>query len=157
MLVMLREEPDEHKTDWEYTHSSHPDMTTTQISNTPHLPPLLALPVELKLQIFSYLKNDSQPSLMLLRRTHSTFRQIISAQDCVGVDNNLTKTRMLVAEQDYPFLFAPNQYPCYVCLKVIDQSGFDKDFLLKRALAGAWPGFGANARPLGDPRAYQRE
>lgn len=66
MLVMLREQPDDDKIDRDNTHSSHPEshhfsltspnMTTTQTSNTLHLPPLLALPVELKLQIFSYLR-----------------------------------------------------------------------------------------------------
>lgn len=120
-------------------------------------PPLLALPVELKLQIFSYLKNDLQPSLMLLRRTHSTSRQMISAQDCVGVDNKTTKIRMFAAEQNYGFLFTPTQYPCYNCLKVIDRSGFDQYPFSKYVSADVWTGFGANARPLGAHRTFERQ
>lgn len=94
-------------------------MTTTQALSTPHSPPL-SLPIVLKLQILSYFENEFQPTLMLLRRTHSTFRPIISAQVCIGANQRIKARRMLAAEHVYPFLFAPNHYPCYGrCLAVL--------------------------------------
>lgn len=132
-------------------------MTAVQPSDTV-LPPLLALPTELKLQIFSYLDDDSQPSLMLLRRTHSTFRHIISAKDCIGLDSKIKRKRMLVAEHKYPFLFARDHSPCYgSCLDVLEGSQFDNYPYEKLQSTGLWLGVGARARPLGASRAFERK
>lgn len=132
-------------------------MTAVQPSDTV-LPPLLALPLEIKLQIFSYLETDLQPSLMLLRRTHSTFRHMIPINDCISLDSQIKRRRMLVAELKYPFLFAQNHYPCYgPCLAVLEGSQFDNcPFHHQLQFTGLWLQLGAIARPLGASRAFER-
>lgn len=127
-----------------------------QTSDTPRSP-LLGLPDEIKSQILSYLKKDFKPSLMLLRRTHSTFRRIILAEDCIGTNNRTKRRRMLAAEHKYRFLFAPNHYPCYgSCLKVLEGTEFDEYPFENFRFSAVWAGVGAKARPLGAIRAFER-
>ena len=111
-----------------------------------NLPPLLALPLELKLQILSSFSDyDSDPdhalALVILRRTHKSLRDIIpnpwkSAEPA--------KEHFLAAERQHPYLFPwrcscehypecipehysepfPLFYPCYYCMRLKDRFEF---------------------------------
>ena len=96
------------------------------------LPPLLILPLELKLQILSnFSDHDSDPShaltLMVLRRTHKILRRITPNPSRVIPP---TAERFLAAEGQYPYLFphecTPSRslvflYPCYDCIGLISR------------------------------------
>lgn len=100
----------------------HPPSTMT----SPLLPPLLALPTELKLQIFCYLKTDERPSLMILRRTHSSLRGLISREDCMGHNWAMQGERLFYAEQEHPYLIPAGYYSCYYCKRVLSASHFSE-------------------------------
>ena len=120
------------------------------------LAPLQALPTELKLQIISYIpdKEDPEPTLIILRRTHRTFRDIIRpAPYGPPVPFNTTlrearKNRLLQAEHKYPHLIPRNMLPCYRCLCVLDHLKFD-------LLEGEMPG-GGRTKFLGYREAHTR-
>ena len=99
------------------------------------LPPLLALPVELKLQILSHIPDHNKShalALMILRRTHRSFRSIIP-----NPKTELSIGFFLAAEK-HPYLFPllcgcgenprglsnhcskplVRHYPCYRCKRL---------------------------------------
>ncbi len=97
------------------------------------LPPLLALPLELKLEILSSFSDyaddpDHALTLMILRRTHKSFRDIIPNP---WNDAKPTATHFLAAERQHPYLFALDElwegfervafFPCYDCLRLVDR------------------------------------
>ena len=109
-------------------------------------PYLLTLPDELKLQILSnFYSDDSDPrnalTLMILRRTHKSFRQLIPNP---WKEARPTAKHYIAAERRYPYLF-PNactctrpsrhsnhceypcylSFPCYDCLRVIERGVWD--------------------------------
>ena len=104
------------------------------------LPPLLALPVELKLQIFDHLSNHKYGELWLaiLRRTHPQLRCLIPRQImpsimpdtsfsvaiypeyCRSID--LRINLLWLTESEYPYLFPPGFRPCFDCGEVVDTS-----------------------------------
>ena len=114
-------------------------QTESQIQPSTDLPPLLALPLELKFEIlskFSDAKDDDDEgvnklALTVLRRTHSSFRRIIPK-------TKPTYELLLLAENEHPYLFPwicenscsgrPHSYadcfdpdsmlPCYDCLQL---------------------------------------
>ena len=117
-----------------------PDADFHSQPDTTH-PNLLTLPDELKLQILSNLYNDdNDPSnaltLMILRRTHKSLRQLIPNPWKAA---RPTAKHYITAERRYPYLFpfrctcnlsgpcysdrCPGPYfdlfPCYDCLRVI--------------------------------------
>ena len=105
------------------------------------LPPLLTLPTEMKLHIISYLLDtedfgDFDPSLIILRRTHSTFRAIIPSTPYGPpvLDDLMLRyareKRLLQAERHHPYLIPPNKFPCYGCQLVLDSSTFGNFNLL---------------------------
>ena len=94
-------------------------MNPTSEPTKQALPPLLALPNELKLDIISRLLHDEYPSQACLRRTHSSFLPLIPKSD---IRSNLTETelcnQLLRTELEYAYLFPPEHYPCYFCARV---------------------------------------
>lgn len=91
--------------------------TTTNHTDDPLLP-LLALPLELKLQIFSYSEDRYNCSLIILRRTHSSLRHIIPRRQLptwpVWVGR---ETEFRSAENKHPYLFPLDRFPCYGCFR----------------------------------------
>ncbi|KAF6217963.1 hypothetical protein HO133_006375 [Letharia lupina] len=84
------------------------------------LPPLLALPVELKWQIISHLDHDEYPSLACLRRTHSSFLNVIpKAQIRSELSDTELSNQLLKTELDYAYLLPVVHYPCYICARVL--------------------------------------
>lgn len=118
----------------------------------PLLPPLLALPTELKLQIFSYLKTERRPSLMILRRTHSSLRGLISREESIAQTSQLNTERMWNAEHDHQYLIPPGCFPCYICNQVLSASHFD-DMKKRNGIVDVE---GPKGRPLGCARAQDR-
>ncbi len=96
-------------------------MTTQTPLQTTPFPPLLALPLELKLQIFSYLSG----SLIILRRTHSSFRHIIPRNRITSSPRRIRTAQLVFAEDNHSYLFPPDHYPCYVCFRALPGSQFD--------------------------------
>ena len=113
------------------------------ISNMQPLPPLLALPVELKMQIFAHLSHRKYGELWLtiLRRTHPLLRCLISprirpiarprgshsvaasSRYCRRMD--LRIQLLWVTESEHPYLFPPGFHPCFNCGEVVDSSHLD--------------------------------
>ena len=90
-----------------------------------HLPPLLLLPSELKLQVISYLGHDSSPNLACLRRTHRSFRNIIPKSDLRPKSPPfLLKSQLLDTELNHPYLLPVHHYPCYRCNEVLPADDF---------------------------------
>lgn len=89
------------------------------------LPPLLALPVELKIEIISHLSHDEYPSLACLRRTHSSFLNVIPK---AHIRSKLSETdlcnQLLKTELEYAYLFPPDHYPCYFCARALPLDAF---------------------------------
>ncbi len=104
------------------------------------LPPLLALPVELKLEILSNIPDHNKSralALMILRRTHRSFRSIIP-----NPKTELSIGFFLAAEK-HPYLFPllcgcgenprglsnhcskplVRHYPCYICKRLRSGQG----------------------------------
>lgn len=89
------------------------------------MPPLLALPTELKLEIISHLPHDPYPSLACLRRTHSSFLDLIpKAHICSKLSANELCGQLLKTELEYAYLLPPGHYPCYVCTRVLPLDAF---------------------------------
>ena len=118
-------------------------MIPARTSSTVPLAPLLALPLELKQLIFNYLSDDEdlELSLTILRRTHPILRNVIPRQNLSP--NRRLKTihgegfhcwlirvkygrrrQLLMCEQEHPYLFAANFYPCYCCSQVLEENRF---------------------------------
>ena len=93
------------------------------------LPPLLALPVELKSNIISHLPHDEYPSRACLRRTHSAFFQLIPKADSLSqlplID---LADQLLRTELDNAYLLPPDHYPCYFCLRVLPLAAFQNSY-----------------------------
>lgn len=89
------------------------------------LPPLLALPVELKLQIIWHIPRDEYPLLACLRRTHSSFLDLIPK---AHIRSQLSETelckQLIKTELEYAYLLPSGHYPCYVCAKILPLDSF---------------------------------
>ena len=100
-------------------------MASSSGSACQTLSPLLTLPVELKELIISYLCDDHYPSLVCLRRTHSSFITVIPKAQ---IRSNLSRAdllqQFLVTERLFPDLLPRDHYPCYVCARVLPLSVF---------------------------------
>lgn len=88
------------------------------------LPPILALPLELKQQIPFYLCGDdnecSNVTKMILRRTYPDLRNVIPSDYHFVSKLGFTKAwQMFFAEREHPYLISPNYYPCYQCYKLL--------------------------------------
>ena len=101
-------------------------MTSTLESTDQASPSLVTLPVELKLEIISYLPHDEYPTRACLRRTHPSFFHIIPKSD---IRSRLALTKfadqLLETELEYAYLFPPEHYPCYLCVRVLPLGAFD--------------------------------
>ena len=81
---------------------------------------LLALPLELQLEIISLLAHDEYPSLACLRRTHSHFLALIpKAQIRSGLSRTEVCSQLRKTELEYGYLLPPEHYPCYFCARVL--------------------------------------
>ena len=107
------------------------------------LPPLLELPVELKVQIFDHLSKHKYGEvwLAILRRTHPLLRSLIPHKTMPSVppraslrlsnfhefyrkvDFRLDFLRL--TESDHPYLFPPGFHPCFDCGEVVDCGRLD--------------------------------
>ena len=101
-------------------------------SPDPSFTPILALPLELKLLIISYLSDDEDGhsifTMMILRRTHPAFRDIVPRDHRFASNSNtLKRTLLYLAETKFPYLIPLSHYPCYGCRKVLHRSHFDLD------------------------------
>jgi len=128
--------------------ASTSETTSPQSASAGDLPPLLALPLELKLEIFSYLRR-SRTMLIVLRRIHPSFRMILLKYDrnidgpyvyemCrtshqpqdkwLGLIVSLFRQRLKYAERfsrnKRTGIFPPGYYPCYFCRKVLPAERF---------------------------------
>lgn len=87
------------------------DKPIALASETEAIPPLLALPLELKREIFSYLSDGDEPNLAILPRTHSIFLLSIPKTDVYPktLPRGKFTTQLLSAEADHPYLL-PEDY-----------------------------------------------
>ena len=94
--------------------------------------PLIALPLELKQHISSYLEEGPEPALTILRRTHPHFRYIIpKAVQRSKLPYEQYCAILLAADRlapDYQQkglnLFPPNHFACFICLEVLPGGRF---------------------------------
>lgn len=111
-----------------YRENGMTDQTPLLSTATPRprpRPPLLALPVELQLEVFSYLSDTNASSLITLRRTHSSFRPLIPLGHFTSLPPVSQRAQLLIAEDHHAYLFPPDGFPCYGCRRVLPGSTFD--------------------------------
>lgn len=92
-------------------------------------PPLLALPVELKLKIISHISEGGrpmasgryylQPSLITLRRVHRSFRQLIPHDPFFHAIGFWSMAQLQAGECNVLHPLPVWFYPCYGCLAVL--------------------------------------
>ena len=111
-------------------------QTPIDISPITPLPPILALPLELKQQSMSHLSGEDNQfninvgsrKMIILRRKHPEFRSIIPCDYRFASQSVFHKRwQLFVAACTYPYLIPPNLYPCYQCVKVLDVSDYARD------------------------------
>ena len=123
-----------------------PEITT---SNDPA--PIVALPVELKLEIFSYLRK-SRVMVIILRKTHRSFREILPkwsfkdhehyflhqfAMKSSEVLRNQLEFAERFSKAKRIKLFPLRHYPCYWCNKVLPAGRFtDRSTRGPKSIAG---------------------
>lgn len=107
------------------------------------LPPLLALPLEIKQDIFAYLHDSREPTLAILRRTHSSFYRIIPRSELRSKVPRQLGSQLLRAEARYPYLLPPGHYTCFECLCVLPRNSFSDNETHK-------------GKGLGSVKAHQR-
>lgn len=99
------------------------------------LPPLLVLPVEIKLEIISSIPHDRHPTLACLRRTHSSFLNLIPKATIRSKLSRLALCdQLLTTETHYAYLLPPDHYPCHVCARVLPTDAFPFDLEHKFAM-----------------------
>lgn len=107
-------------------HEPDHEMASSPASGSQTLPPLLALPAELKLQIFSYLTDDDYPALPCLRRTHSSFLNLIpKARIRSSVSDETLYRQLVTTDMEYAYLLPPGHRPCFVCTEMLPFDAFD--------------------------------
>ena len=100
-------------------------MSPTSFPTDGSLPPLLALPTELKLRIILYLPHEKSPNLACLRRTHTSFRDIIPKSDIRShLSPSLLCSQLLDTELNHPYLLPLHHFPCYRCIAVLPFQAF---------------------------------
>lgn len=113
------------------------DPTSISSLSTAKIPPLLALPNELKQKIISYVRESGytltngqfypHPTLMTLRRVHCTFRQLIPYDPFFHALGRWDFRQLQAAEcnvlNPLPVWF----FPCYGCRSVLYYPDFDSE------------------------------
>lgn len=109
---------------------------------TPTLPPLLRIPMEIKLHIFSYLEGP-EPTLIILRRTHSHFRSVIPKVSLRATLSETDYRDHLIAAEKYAngdgrlSLFPPKKLVCFRCFHILPVKKFsNQNFTGKRRAGG---------------------
>ena len=81
--------------------------------------------MELKLHIISRIPHDRYPTLACLRRTHSSFLNLIPKAIIRSKLSRLALCdQLLTTEKHYKYLLPPNHYPCHVCARVLPEEAF---------------------------------
>lgn len=101
-------------------------MTSTSSPRQLDTSPLLALPTELKLQIISCIPRGSSPSLACLRRTHTSFLNLIPKSEIRSKTSSFRlRCELFETEMSYPYLLPLDHYPCYSCFAVLSVQNFE--------------------------------
>lgn len=89
-------------------------------TQTSPLPPLLALPLEVRHQIISYCVHHPTPTLAILRRTHSSFHNVIPKSD-VRCKPRWARLReqLINARLRFPYLLPEDYVACFRCLSIV--------------------------------------
>jgi len=100
------------------------------------IPPLITLPVEIKLKIMSYISEGGrdipsgrycpQPTLMTLRRVHRSFRQLIPYDPYFHAIGYWRIDQLRAGERNVSHPLPVFFYPCYGCLAILYVSDFDR-------------------------------
>lgn len=102
-------------------------QTQPAAPSNPPLSPLLALPLELKLEIISYLIPSDTPDLALLRRTYSSFHAAIPKSQLRSKPTALELRDQLFNAQFFYSYLLPNQHlPCRECSILFPRDTFDE-------------------------------
>ncbi len=90
---------------------------TTSISTAPNPPvTLLTLPLDIIKEIFDYLTHDNEPTLAILRRTHSSFLAAIPKSDLRTKPTAKELCQQLrTAYHSFNYLLPIDHVPCYYC------------------------------------------
>lgn len=107
-------------------HSNNPSNLhpSTQTS----VPSLVNIPLEIKQQIISYLSPIFYPTLSILRRTHTSFYHLISANDIRTKSTpRMLKSQLSIMESRYRHLLPPNTLACYTCMEFLPWIFFVND------------------------------
>lgn len=105
--------------------------------------PLLTLPTELKLHIISYLPRERSPILACLRRTHTSFLNLIPKSKIRSdIPHYTLCSQLLETEMHYSYLLPIDHYPCYSCAAVLSVQNFhpnstQRDYVIGGARAYA--------------------
>ena len=115
-------------------------MTPTSSLRERDTPQLLALPTEIKLQIIAYLSREKSPNLACLRRTHTSFLNIIHKSEIRSkTPSSVIRSQLLDTELNHPNLLPLNHYPCYACTAVLSAHNFHPYLThSKLAIAGSY-------------------
>lgn len=90
-----------------------------------NVPPLVALLTKLKLRIIAYLSYDTSPKRTCLRRTHTSFLNVIPKSD-IGLEflRFLLCSQLLAVEVDNAYLLPLNHNLCHKCTVVLCPRNF---------------------------------
>jgi len=101
------------------------------------IPPLIALPTELKLKIIFYVSEGGrpmasgryypEPSLMTLRRVHRSFRQLIPYDTFFHAIGYWSIDQLQAGESSVLHPLPVWFYPCYGCLAILYVPDFNRD------------------------------
>lgn len=101
----------------DFWHVESSQATTMSPSIIERMPPLLSIPLEIKLEIVS---NLDPVALEYLRLTHTSFADIISKAD-------VQRSRLVWTETSRSYKFPHSHYACYVCLRRLPAHSFCDD------------------------------
>lgn len=87
---------------------------------------LLALPVEIKQLILTHLSDSLEPTLAILRRTHSCFYHLISKTQLRPEWREQLDSQLHQVETTYPYLMPKAHFICYECLYVLPEHKFNE-------------------------------
>lgn len=100
-------------------------MDSTDLPTKKCTSPLLALPLDIMQQIIDYLTECDVPMHAVLRRTHRCFYHIIHPSTVRDKPSEkLLRDQLRWAETQSPYLFPPDHYPCWQCLRVKPAQSF---------------------------------
>lgn len=90
---------------------------------------LLKLPVEIKQLILDHLSDSLEPTLALLRRTHSSFYHLIPKTQLRPKPREQLDSQLDKVETTYPYLLPKAHSICYECLYVLPDHKFNEGII----------------------------